>query len=247
MVHMLPRRDPTVLADLKRRIHGLETAGGQGGVLPTGLESIDRHLPGGGLARVAVHEVVAGPGPGAGFVALLAARRAGPVLWIARESALYGPGLARFGLDPERLILVRAPREAEVAWALEEGLRTPGLAAVVGELRALDLTAARRLQLAAEAGGGLGFVLRPDDIDRAGAGAAWSRWRVAPAASARTWTCWHLVLERCRGAAAADWIVEWNDATRDLALAAPADHRPAAPPQSWTQPGPQPARPRAVA
>ena len=243
---MIPRRDPSVLAALKTRLRSLETAGGGGGVLGFGLDAIDRRLPGGGLPRIGLHELMADRGSAAGVVAALAGRalRAGPetagaVLWAARQAELYGPGLAGFGLPPARLILVEAASDTEVLWTMEEGLRTRGLAAVVGELAALDLTAARRLQLAAEAGAGTGFVLRPSDPGSA-AGAACSRWRIrsAPSRAAGGWTCWHLVLERCRGVAATplDWFVEWNDATGDFALAAASDDRSA-----------QPARPQAAA
>jgi protein ImuA len=242
---MIPRRDPHALAALKSRLRSLETAGGQGGVVPFGLPEIDRWLPGGGLPRIGIHEVIAGRGAGAGFAAALAGRLgSGPVLWVARQAELYGPGLAHFGLAPERLILVQAGPEAEILWAMEEGLRMPGLAAVVGELHGLDLTAGRRLQLAAEAGGGTGLVLRPAD-SQTGAGAACSRWRVGPAPSAPGangsaneganggggWTCWRLALERCRGVAGAPdaWIVECRDATGDFALAAETGDRPAAP------------------
>ncbi len=236
---MIPHRDPQLLAALKTRLRGLETAGGGGPVLPFGVPAIDRRLPGGGLPRIGVHEVIAAPGPGAGFAAALAGRigRATPggpaceptVLWITRQAELYGPGLAAFGLPTERLVVVQAGHETDVLWALEEGLRTRGLAAVVGELHGLDLTAGRRLQLAAEAGGGTGFVLRPAEAD-GGAGAACSRWRVAACPSTRGWTCWRLALERCRGGVEpAHWIVEWNDATGDFALAAETGDRPAEP------------------
>ena len=231
---MIPHRDPQLLAALKTRLRGLETAGGGGPVLPFGVSAIDRRLPGGGLPRIGVHEVIAAPGPGAGFAAALAGRigRAAPdatVLWITRQAELYGPGLAAFGLPAERLVVVHAGHETDVLWALEEGLRTRGLAAVVGELHGLDLTAGRRLQLAAEAGGGTGFVLRPGETE-GGAGAATSRWRVAASPSTRGWTCWRLGLERCRGGVEpAHWIVEWNDATGDFALAAETGDRPAEP------------------
>lgn len=241
---MIPRRDPQLLAALKTRLRSLETAGGGGPVLPFGVPAIDARLPGGGLPRIGVHEVIAAPGPGAGFAAALAGRIArlegahlesgGPVLWITRQAELYGPGLAAFGLAPERLIVVQAGHETDVLWALEEGLRTHGLAAVVGELHGLDLTAGRRLQLAAEAGGGTGLVLRPQETT-GGAGAACSRWRVQARPSGHGskgggWTCWRLALERCRGGVEpADWIVEWNDATGDFAVSAETGDRPAEP------------------
>lgn len=239
---MIPRRDPSVLAALKTRLRSLETAGGAGGVLPLGLDAIDRRLPGGGLPRIGLHELLADRGSAAGVAAALAGRASGAsgggvVLWVARHAELYGPGLAGFGLPPARLILVEAACDTEVLWTMEEGLRTRGLAAVVGEPAALDLTAARRLQLAAEAGAGFGLVVRPVDPAARGASAACSRWRVraAPSRASGGWTSWRLVLERCRGVAATplEWLVEWNDATGDFALAAAADDRPAQP--AWPQ------------
>src|SRR5690349_3226429 len=125
---MIPHRDPQVLAALKTRLRRLETGGALGedggGVLPFGVPAIDRRLPGGGLARVGVHELLAAPGPAAGLAAVLAGRRAGPVLWITRQAELYGPGLAAYGLASERLVVVQAGHETDVLWALEEGLRT---------------------------------------------------------------------------------------------------------------------------
>ena len=82
------------------------------------------------------------------------------MLWASLgEGDLYPPGLAGFGLDPAAMILLSAPSPAELLWAMEEALRSPALAGVVGEVDRLDLTAGRRLQLAAAAGGGVGFLL----------------------------------------------------------------------------------------
>jgi len=78
---------------------------------------------------------------------------AGPVLWCLKRPDLYGPGLIAHGLDPSRLVLVLAKRDDEILWAMEEGLRMPGLAAVVGEVGRLPMVAGRRLQLAAERSG----------------------------------------------------------------------------------------------
>ena len=87
----------------------------------------------------------------------------GTVLWIAPDPDAWPPGLARFGLSPAQLVLVRAPREQDGLWAMEETLRCPAVGAALLVTRELDLTAARRLQLAAEAGGVLGLLLRPDE------------------------------------------------------------------------------------
>ena len=65
----------------------------------------------------------------------------------------YGPGLARFGIDAERLLVVTVRRPAELLWVMEEGVRGGGAVA--------DLTASRRLQLAAENGRAAALALPP--------------------------------------------------------------------------------------
>jgi protein ImuA len=145
--------------------------------LESGL-ALDRLLHG-GLARGALHEIVAaGPGDAGaacGFALALAARcvatARAPIVWILdeaaqRESGLpYAPGLAAHGLDPSLLILVRTRRPAETLWASEEALKCRGLAAVVTDLwatRHYDLVASRRLILAAARGGTPGFLVAGD-------------------------------------------------------------------------------------
>ena len=236
------------LAALRATLRRLEGPGrAAAGVVPTGFDAIDRVLPDGGLARGALHEIVgegADRAAASGFVIRLLVGLVvqGPVLWCLADPELYGPGLQRLGLAPDRLILARTRRDADLLWAMEEGLKTPGLAAVLGEPQKLDLTASRRLQLAAESVGGLGLVLRPADGGKATA--AVTRWRVASAPSAapvpgeetpRDFGLmrgrWRVSLERCRGATPTgeqgsgeqgygSWLVEEDDATRAVAVAA---------------------------
>lgn len=233
------------LAELRARIRTLEGAGSvtPGPALSLGLAAIDRHLPQGGLGLGQVHEL-ARDGPGqsgavTGFATALLGRRigAGPILWCGRHLDLYGPGLSGLGLDPGRLILARPRSQADLLWTMEEGLRTRGLAAVVGEVAgAVDLGASRRLQLAAEAGGGLGLVLDgvpAGDGSGLAANALTTRWRVAalPAGSTAEGigigrARWRLSLWRCRGGSPGIWDVEWNDETGDFALVAALADRP---------------------
>jgi protein ImuA len=129
---------------------------------------------------------------------------------------------------------------------MEEALREPAVGAVVAEIGTVDLTASRRLQLAAEAGGAGAFLLRSQAggaptasvtrwrVTASGSGevdeevsrlAARSNGGVPPVGAAR----WRLELLRCRGGRPAAWTVEWCHATGDLALAAPLPDRPAVP------------------
>lgn len=213
------------------------------GPLPLGVPAIDGTLGEGGLRCAALHEI---SGPAAdGFVAVLAGRlavrHAGPVLWCMAPRDgfdLYPPGLLALGLDPARLLLVRCGNRAGLLAAVEEGLRGGGLAAVVAEDgRMPEMVAGRRLQLAAEDGGVTGLLLlRRDAAGRHGAmapesavpkvlppSAAVSRWRVdhAPGDGG---TRWRLALLRCRSGGTGEWMVDWDEKTHRLAVAAPAGH-----------------------
>jgi protein ImuA len=175
------------LLALRDRIRQIEEPA-RHGVLPFGVAALDCALPGGGLARGAVHEILGAGGDeedgaaATGFAAGILARLgpltnpppqagegrvgaagSGPVLWCLRRPDLYGPGLLAHGLDPARLVLVGARRDDEILWAVEEGLRNglaAGLAAVVGEIGHLPMVASRRLQLAAERSGVTALILR---------------------------------------------------------------------------------------
>jgi protein ImuA len=158
------------------------------------------------------------------FAAILLANCGGQVLWIATEqesNLVWPPGLVPFGLTPENLILARAARWPEALWAMEEALRCPALGAAVlmaGAGQGLDLTATRRLHLAAEAGGVFGLLLRPDGAT--GASVARTRWHIAPLSAAGA-PRWRLTLLRQRGGApAGPWDVAFNAATNRLHLAA---------------------------
>jgi protein ImuA len=168
--------------------------------------------------------------------------RAGPVLWCLKQPDLYGPGLLAHGLDPARLVLVAARRDDEILWAVEEGLRAPGLAAVVGEVGRLPMVAGRRLQLAAERSGVTLLLLRrwrsaaEAAAERARPSCAVTRWRVAALPSSDIENepgvgrpRWRVELVRCRGGVPAGWDVEVADATGHVSLSAGLADRPAAP------------------
>src|SRR5260221_4076175 len=100
----------SIVEALRERIHRLEgTAGRRRTVLPFGIEAIDRHLPEGGLALGALHEV-AGGGNGAIdgaaaalFAAGIAARTRGQGFWCVTRQDLFAPALGQAGAGSARL------------------------------------------------------------------------------------------------------------------------------------------------
>jgi protein ImuA len=143
-------------------------------VVALGVKAIDGHLPWGGLPAGALHEIIAGDVGAAAtaFALSLAASfsahdegrgRKGPAafLWCVNGDVPYGPGLGAFGIEERQLLVVRGRNDRDVLWAAEEGLGAHALAAVFAEIHALDLTASRRLALAARKSGVTAFALRP--------------------------------------------------------------------------------------
>ena len=239
-------------AELREQVRRLERAhsaqrAGQA-ARPLGLPAIDALLPDGGLLTGALHEIEAGPTPSGrvaahdgaalGFAAFLMSRFGrGTILWCRQPSDAppYAPALSAW-IDPARLLMVTARREEDLFWAIEEGLRTPGIAAVVGETRAADPTAGRRLSLAAEKSGVPALLLRPQPAPPQSVCA--TRWRVAsaPSLDCLTHSRWQVELRRNRfGMPSAEetpsWLLEWNDETRRLAVVSQAQHGSAGAPQ----------------
>ncbi|MCA0402094.1 MAG: hypothetical protein LCH38_14925 [Proteobacteria bacterium] len=151
-------------------------------------------------------------------------------LWIRHEALAsetgtpYPAGLVELGFDPTLLLFVRALDVPSALQAGLEGARCKALGAVIidirGEARAYDLTASRRLALAAKTSGVPVFLLRSGATVKASA--AETRWlaRSAPsralAAKAPGQPAFHLTLLRARnGQEGAQHHLEWNrDAQR---------------------------------
>lgn len=215
---VLTRLDPVGQAGVTNRFAFGETA-------------LDDRL-GGGLARGAIHEVFASRTPdapaAAGFVTGLVLRacgRAGHVVWIRQRHAqeetgkLYPPGLAEMGLVPENLTLVLVRDVADLLRAGLEAARCAALGAVViepwGHSKHLDMTATRRLSLAAGESGVTCLLFRVGT--EPGPSAAATRWRVeaAPsrplAAGAPGFPALTATLLRHRGGLGRTlWHLEWD-------------------------------------
>lgn len=247
-----PTSTPTV-AELRETLRAITGDGHhRRPVLPFGIAALDGRLADGGLRLDALHEV-AGAGAGWGddaaailFMAGVAARAWGPVLWVVRRRDLFAPGLYQAGLAPHRLLYAEARDDAELLALMEEGLRHRGLGAVIGEARRVAMPATRRLQLAAEGGRTIALLLRRHRREGARDGeepfaapsAAVTRWRVGcapsqhPAAGAPDLGVgrarWTLALARQRGGDPFDTVVEAPDDTGRIALPAALVDRPAA-------------------
>jgi protein ImuA len=239
-----------VVASLRGQLPQMEGVRADGRALPFGLPVLDAHLPLGGFAFGALHEVMpeaASDLPAAlGFVAALLGRmpQRGSVLLVVSRRGLaecgrpHGHGLNVLGLDPARVILVEARHEQQALWAMEEALRSGALVAVAGAVGAgLDLKTSQRLQLAARSSGLPLLLLRP--AAATGASAAATRWRIGAAQAGRDrfgliagWR-WRVRLERCRNGRPGEWLVEWDHVAHRFSLAAavadPAFHGSAGP------------------
>lgn len=231
------------LAALKRRFEPLRPPGAAEDLFALGAECADQAL-GGGLARGRVHEIFAGESDdasgAAGFalmLALRARRRPGQLLlWLRTEAAerrsgrLHAPGLAELGLDPDGFVLGVMPDELALLKSAADAVRCADLGAVMiecwGHPRALDLTASRRLSVAAQKSGVTALMLRLDAKPEPSA--AETRWAVHPAASraleanAPGQTMIEVeILRRRAGPAGMRWRLEWDrdeQAFRDAAL-----------------------------
>lgn len=239
-------------AGLRRQIAKIEgrpvTLPKSQALLPFGVEALDRLL-GGGLCRDGLHEIRsettrdshAATGFAIAILARLATVEARPFLLVIEAGALreaghpYGPGLDRFGLNSQQLVIVRTRRPSESLWVFEEALRCRGLAAVLSEVRGhprqLDFTASRRLALRARESGVMGLLVRQSSTAKPGA--AVTRWQASPRptstindfASGIGRPVWRLVLERNRNGPIGTFDLEWNHGSRAFTLAEPA--RPA--------------------
>jgi protein ImuA len=192
------KHESNIIADLRQRVGAIE------GLRPPsandrfaiGHAGLDARL-GGGLLRGRLHELFAAEpddaASAAGFALMLAARASahGPIIWLREDRAerrlgrLHGAGFAELGIDPWRVIMVTVPDEIALLRAAGDAVRCPEVGMLLVEpwkaARALDLTASRRLAVAAEASGVTSLLLRVEADP--GPSAAQTRWQVRSAAS----------------------------------------------------------------
>jgi protein ImuA len=195
----------------------------------TGVADMDMAI-GGGFAHGRVHELFAASSDdaaaSAGFALTLAIGAMAmdgttgtkPVIWLRSDRAaraggvVHGAGWAELGGAPDACLFVLAEDAKSLLRAAVDALRCGGLGAVVvegwGRMPELDLTASRRLSLAAKQSGVPLLLLRVD---------AETRWQVAAApshalaANAPGAPCFDVELLRCRSRPAGkSWRLEWD-------------------------------------
>jgi protein ImuA len=103
----------------------------------------------------------------------------GTIAWISSSQTLFPPALKSFGIAPDRFIFIDLQKEKDVLWAVNEALKCGALAAVVGEIREIDFTTSRRLQLSVEESKVTGFILR-NNYRKLNTTACVSRWKITP-------------------------------------------------------------------
>jgi protein ImuA len=98
---------------------------------------------------------------------------------------------------------------------MEEALRCKAVSACVGEISNIDLTASRRLQLAAEQSGATGFLLRMNPKSLSSTACA-TRWKIRPLPSVLEdgmpgvgFPRWEAELLKVRNGKPGVWQIEW--------------------------------------
>jgi hypothetical protein len=238
------RATPEVLQDLAARIRAIESAGTSGrAAFATRLPLFDELLRPAGSATLAasptagtlatgslVELLAAGEGAGAWTLGLYWARHAcaerKPLVLVDGRGWFYPPAAAALGVDLEHVILVRPISRPDCQAALDQALRCTAVGAVVGWCERLTAAEAQRLKLAAEAGGGLGLILRPKGAAQ-GPSFADLRLRIAPMVSTEAMRRVCIEVVRWRGGKEGQsLIVEIDDETGDVRV--PAGLAPAA-------------------
>jgi len=216
-----------LLGDLMQRIRSLErldrkaqwTSG-----LPSGFAALDRLMPEGGFVGGTLVEWLSeGHGSGAMTLALAVSGRLmgdeGMLAFVDGAREFFPPAAAGLGVSLERTIVMQ-PCDARLQWwAFEQSLLSAAVTVTLGKIEKANERVLRRLLLAVEKGGGVGFLMRPASASAFG---AHLRFLVTTTSATQT-AGWRLQVEllACRGGiAGGKAFVELADEPNDVPLAA---------------------------
>lgn len=215
-----PKTD--IIAQLRRDILRLEKFNSVNhAAVDVGLGPMKDAFPNGSFPLGAVHEFLSASiedsTATSGFVSGLLASlisNTGTIVWISSSRILFPPALKSFGIAPDRFIFVDLQKEKDVLWAMDEALKCSAITAVVGEMREIDFTASRRLQLAVEQSQVTGFILR-NNYRKLNPTACVSRWKITQLPSMIDdfpgigFPTWRVELLRIRNGKAGVWDMQW--------------------------------------
>jgi hypothetical protein len=160
-----------LLHQLARRIGEIETNERPLGrtVVPLAILGLMDALPSGGLSAGSLVELLSGTeGAGAWTLALVLGKQAcgeRKAFVVADEQrCFYPPAACKLGIDLRRTLVIRPKERAGTLTALVQSLRCAAVGAVIGSFTRLNAVEYRSLQLAAEMGGGVGFIMRPAPV-----------------------------------------------------------------------------------
>ena len=190
-----------------------------------GLGPICHSFPGGSFPVGAIHEFLSTEAGHAastdGFIAALLASLMGDkgtALWISASRSIFPPALREFGVQPDRVVFVDLNKEKDILWVMEEALKCSALTSVIGEMKEINFTESRRLQLAVEQSQVTGFLLRKN-VGKLNTTACLSRWKITTLPSESIdglpgigFPRWKVELLRIRNGRSGMWHLKWvND------------------------------------
>lgn len=133
--------------------------------ISSNIEALDRLLPGKGWPLAALSGLRL-PHPGSVELRLLLplmaqyTRQQQWVALIAPPHLPYAPGLEYHEVSLQHLLLIQPPTNQDILWSAEQCLRSSASAMTLFWPQTLNDPTVRRLQLAAETGGGIGVYVR---------------------------------------------------------------------------------------
>jgi cell division inhibitor SulA/protein ImuA len=134
-------------------------------VEPSASPELDAALPGGGWQSGTIVELMPME-TGIGELRLLMpalaqiTRAERYIALISPPYVPFAPALSQHGVKLERLLVVRTENPGDTLWAFEQTLRCKSFGAVLAWPAQIRDREVRRLQLAAETGGSIGFLYR---------------------------------------------------------------------------------------
>jgi protein ImuA len=214
-----------MVAKLQKDIFSLQgfRAPAEGQRISFGLGAIENAFPNKVFPTGAIHELVSDTRGNAaattGFAAGLLGnimQKGGICLWISHKRTLFPPALKFFGIEPDRVIFIDVQNEKDMPWMVEEALKCQALSVVFGELKEINLTESRRLQLAVEQSRVTGFLHRFNPRNTHTIASA-ARWKISHLPSETEngmpgvgFSRWQVELLKVRNGEPGSWKLQWS-------------------------------------